>query len=108
MTVKWFESLVVVNNGLVLFSVFVIGSYNHPDIPKKKSKPVQIEIQYSPNIELYCFDIAYNLRDDDGDLTHAREFIEFFQNISAFLLLKLLDQMQLSFFGVDHIFQMAS
>ena len=69
----WQEYLQIV----IYILVLEIGLYDHPDVTKKKTKPVQIEIQYSPHIELYCFDIAYKLKQDDGDYTEAGELIEF-------------------------------
>ena len=50
---------------------FLLGLYNHPSVPKNKMKPVQQEIQYCPHVELICYDIAYNLKDQDGALGKA-------------------------------------
>lgn len=48
---------------VIVFGELFGGSYNHPDVGKVKGKPVQMEIQYCPDLRFCAFDIGYKSKD---------------------------------------------
>ena len=46
---------------LVVYGEIIGGHYDHPEVPKKNDiSKVQKGVQYSPDVEFYCFDIKIN------------------------------------------------
>eukprot|EP00112_Aurelia_sp_Birch-Aquarium-sp1_P014386 Seg3103.1 transcript_id=Seg3103.1/GoldUCD/mRNA.D3Y31 product="RNA-editing ligase 2 mitochondrial" protein_id=Seg3103.1/GoldUCD/D3Y31 len=77
----------VLNDGeichVIVYGELFGGKYEHPNVQKKKTKPVQMEIQYCPDIRFYGYDIAYRRRNAGGDLSD-KVFLDFSDTLSIF------------------------
>eukprot|EP00794_Sanderia_malayensis_P006659 gene6659-7411_t len=68
---------------VIVFGELFGGKYVHPDLKATKGKPVQIEIQYCPDIKLITYDIAYRRVNENGEF-HEQEFLDYSDAMNIF------------------------